>query len=293
MLFNQSKYIYIYMWHVSALGWISPCLSYDVPTRCPSYFWWIMMNHDESWWIMMNHDESWWFKQPESGATQPLGTGHEQSQHGSGQIGPVQVDAIQGLHCRTSAHSAHSAPGPGTSQYVTTLPHIHFGRTLDPSSHSTDGELQTGIWKYWTVYLKNHHFFFGFYSSTCLHGLEPFSAAQHPLHQVLIVLEFSPGKWITWWRDMHSDWPKRLSVELATNITAPWVKTMPNLRMTPGEIATDLQFVRYINVVLSFSDIVQSRLASTFGAPLERQPGSICPCFQVRCWCSTNASAIQ
>ena len=36
-----------------------------------------------------------------------------------------------------------------------------------------------------------------FLVSTVLHvynGLEPFSAAQHPLHQVLIVLEFSPGK---------------------------------------------------------------------------------------------------
>lgn len=141
--------------------------------------------------FLMNHDSN---SQNQRSHSHALRTRHEQSQHGSGQIRPVHVDAIQGLHCRTCAYSAPAARHNASLFF-------HFGPSFDPSSHSTDGYSQTCMYLDMLNCIPQESpllllVSLCFYSSTCLHGLDPFSTVQHPLHQVLIAfLVFSrPGK---------------------------------------------------------------------------------------------------
>ena len=259
--------IYVYcirMWHVCALGWMAPCLSYDVPTRCPSYFWWIMMIQTARIW------------------SDPTATPWEPGMNKvSMEVG--KSDQYKSMPSKVSivgpVHTLHQ-------RHVTTLPHIHFGPSFDPSSHSTDGYSQTCMYLenvelYTIVYPKNLHFFcwflYVFYSFYMFTWFRPFfhcsTSTASGVDSVPRI--FSSWEVNTWWRD-YALW-----LDLISPRGSPWSlpqtsrplewRQCQNLRGRPEKIATSLKFVRYINVVPSFYDIVQSSLASTFGAPLEGQ----------------------
>ena len=271
------------MWHVCALGWMAPCLSYDVPTRCPSYFWWIMIQTARIW--------------SDPAATPPWEPGMNKV---SMEVG--KSDQYKSMPSKVSivgpVHTLHQ-------RHVTTLPHIHSGPSFDPSSHSTDGYSQTCMYlemlnciPLYTPRISTSfvgfYMFLQFYMFT---WLRPFfhcsTSTASGVDSVPRI--FSSWEVNTWWRDMHSDWiwlaqealrgacPKHHG-RLSEDNAKP--------QKTPREIATSLKFVRYINVVPSFYNIVQSSLASTFGAPLEGQMRFHLPMLPsemlMQHWCKCN-----
>ena len=183
------------MWHVCALGWMAPCLSYDVPTRCPSYFWWIMMIQTARIW-----------SDPTAHA---LRTRHEQS--------PAWKWANQTSTSRCHPRSPLSDLWHTLHQrHVTTLPHIHFGPSFDPSSHSTDGYSQTCMYlemlnciPLYTPRISTS--FVGFYMFLQFYMFTWFRPFFHCSTSTASGVDsvpriFSSWEVNTWWRDMHSDW---------------------------------------------------------------------------------------